>query len=185
MRIIIYKKIAAVSLILGFFLGIITSLLSGEETADAYGAWIQSFYRCEEIELLIKSFFSGPFFVFTIFTLGLFIFGYLFIYPTAFYWSYTFGFLITTSFICFGKEAFWSIILKLPSLSATSYFLYKESAIATKFSTEIFTNTEFKELRTQTSQYIGIGLSLAIFSLITAAYETFFVPKILNLWVSF
>ncbi len=185
MRIIIYKKTAIFTLIFGFISGFLTSYFSGEETASDFGSWIQSFYQCEEIELLLKSVFSGPVFVFATFILGLFVFGYLFVYPVNFYWAYTFGFLITSSVICFGKESVFSIILKSPTIFSTCFFLCLESAEAMKFSTEIFTNTEFKQLRIQTSQYLGKGLSIAVFSLITTAYETFFVPKILNLWVSF
>ena len=117
MRIIIYKKAAIFTLIFGFISGFLTSYFSGEETAADYGSWIQSFYQCEEMELLLKSVFSGPVFVFATFILGLFVFGYLFVYPVSFYWAYTFGFLITSSVICFGKESVFPIILKLPTLT--------------------------------------------------------------------
>ena len=185
MRIIIYKKISASTLILGFIAGFLSSLFSGEEAAIGYGAWIHNFYQSEKTELLLKALFSGSFFVFTVFLLGLFIFGYLFVYPTSFYWAYTFGFLITSSLMCFGREAILPIILKLPTVFGTALLLYCEAAEAVKFSTEIFTNTEFKKLRISTSQYIGKGLRFSAFSLVIMIYETFFVPKILNLWVSF
>ncbi len=181
MRIFIYKKVATVTLIFGFVSGIFVSALSGSEITDAYGSWIQSFYNCESTELWLKAVFSGPFFVFAVFLSGLFIFGYLFVYPVGFYYSYTFGFLLTSSFMCFGKESLVPILFKLPAVAATCFLLWSESTAAVKFSTEFLFGSGHRSVRSKTSKYLAQGLVYMLFSGAILVYETVLIPKIFNL----
>ena len=181
MRIFIYKKVAAITLIAGFISGVFTSVFSGSEITDLYGSWIQSFYHCEDAELWLKAVFSCPFFVFAVFISGLFIFGYLCVYPVCFYYSYTFGFLITSAIICYGKESLIPILFKLPVIAATCFLLWAESTAAVRFSTEILFGSGFKTVRTQTSKYLGQGLLYMLSSAIILVYECLFIPKIFNL----
>lgn len=177
MRIIIYKRVALFTLIFGFISGILAVIFSNREITDMYGSWIMSFYNCEEAELWLKAVFSGPFFVFAAFALGLFVFGYLFVYPVVFYYSYTFGFLLTCAVFCFGKESFLPILMKLPTFFAACFFLCFEAALAVKFSSENFSGLEYKTLRVKTSQYLVQGLGYVIFCVLITVLEVFLCLK--------
>lgn len=183
MRTVIYKRVTLFTLIFGLISGIISSFFGTE--VDEYGSWLISFYKNNNTELWLKAIFSGPFFVFAVFILGFFIFGYLFVYPVNFYYTYTFGFLITSSVMCYGSESVISIALKLPAIVSTCFFLIMESVYALQFSSDIFSSSGYRDFRDKTSQYMGQGFCYVMFSVATTVYDAVLVPKILNLLVSF
>ena len=185
MRDVIFVRVAAFALVFGVIAGIFSSSFSEKEIIENYGAWVPGFYDCNETELWVKSVFCGPIFVFGIFLTGLFIFGHLFVYPVAFYYGYTFGFLITCTIICFGMSGTPYILFRLPSMAITSMILCKGSGVAVRFSSETLSGADFFELRTKLSKYLRQGIGYVILSLFPMVYEAIFVPKILILWDSF
>lgn len=185
MRDNIYERIAAGALIFGLAAGIFAAIFSETETVEAYGAWFSAFYECTETELWIKSAFSGPIFAAAVFVMGLFVFGYIFVYPVGFYYGYTFGFLIACAVNCFGTSVLPEIIFRLPSMAATCWLLCKGTVLSVRFSMDAFAGFEYYELRAKTSKYLGRSLGYVILSLFPMTYEAILVPKILNLWDSF
>ena len=185
MRDVIYIRIAAVSLIFGAVSGIFSAIFSETNIIEAYGAWFPSFYECSETEIWIKAAFNGPFFSAAVFLIGLFIFGYIFVYPISFYYGYTFGFLIVCAIYCFGMSALPEIIFRLPATISTAWLLCKGTALSVKFSSEAFSGLELYELRTKTSKYLSRGFGYVFLSTFPMVYEAIFMQKILNLWDSF
>ncbi len=185
MRDIFYERVAAAALIFGAAAGVFAAIFSETATVEAYGAWFSGFYECGEFEIWFKSAFSGPIFSAVVFLMGLFVFGYIFVYPVGFYYGYTFGFLIVCAVSCFGTSVLPEIIFRLPSMAAMGLILCKGTALAVRFSSEAFSGLEFFELRAKTSKYMSQGFGYVILSLFPMTYEAIFVPKILNLWDSF
>lgn len=185
MRNNIFIKTAFFSIMSGFILGAVFSLYSTESDIDSFGAWLLSFYNGETFETWIKSAFSTFFFLLAVLLSGAFVFGYLLSLPINFHFGYTFGYLFSSSILCFGRSAVLNLALKVPTLFISAIILSAATADAMNFSLNLFSGYDYKTIRTKTAQYLTKCFIYTALSMLPLIYDAVIIPKILNLWVSF
>lgn len=177
MRENICVKISAAAVIAGIIAGAVSAWLAEDEARQICGEWLSDFYYGDE--LYGKAFFSGPFFVVLTIILGFFILGYLFVFPAAFCFAYSGGFVAASAFCSSGVSAVWDILPRLPSFAVTALLLCPSAASSFRFSFGLSSGFSSEELSVRTGRQIVLCVFLCGLSLLTVFFDGAVMPAIL------